>query len=492
MAEIRTYRWSSDRPADRFPVTDPSTGEVLFIAQGGGPAEVDGAVRSAQAAFNLWRWRTGRERGQLLRACADALRSAVPELVALETRENGKPLPQAEGDVLACISIFDYFAGLTGKLPGDFFDSGLMYGAVMLEPYGVVGAFIPFNWPPIHTACKIAPALAVGNAVVVKPPEQAPSVVMRIIEILQTLLPEDLVQVVPGTGAEAGQALARHPLVRMLTFTGAPSTGSAVLRAAADHHTPALMELGGKNAMIVLADADLDWAARCLIDAAFYNQGEACTAGSRILAHRSVHDALVERLCRAVGGLRVGPGSEPGVHIGPLVTRRQQERVLDYLRIGVEEGAVIAAQGTVPQDPVHAGGFFVAPVVMTGVTRTMRVAREEIFGPVTCVMVFDDDAEAVDIANDTPFGLTAAVFTPDHPRAMRIARQLDVGGVMINNYYRNGAAGMPFGGTKASGYGREHSVETLKEFGRLKLITMASGLGDLPSWPAESQRRALA
>ncbi len=486
MAEIRTYRWSSGRAIDRFTVTDPSTGETLFIAQGGGAAEVNGAVRSAQAAFERWRWRTGRERGQLLRSCADALRGVVSELVALETRENGKPLPQAEGDVQACISIFDYFAGLTGKLPGDFFDSGLMYGAVMLEPYGVVGAFIPFNWPPIHTACKIAPALAVGNAVVVKPPEQAHSVVMRIIEVLQSVLPQDLIQVVPGTGAEAGQALASHPLVRMLTFTGAPTSGSAVLRAAADHHTPALMELGGKNAMIVLPDADLDHAARCLIDAAFYNQGEACTAGSRILAHRSIHDALVARLKAAIERLRVGPGVQAGVHIGPLVSRRQQESVLEYLRIGVEEGATIAAQGALPHDPAYAEGFFVAPTLMTGVTREMRIAREEIFGPVTCVLVFDDDAEAVEIANDTNFGLTAAVFTPDHPRAMRIARQLDVGVVMINNYFRNGAAGMPFGGTKASGYGREHSIETLKEFGRLKLVTMSSGLGETPYWPPET------
>lgn len=480
--ELLRSRWSSEREEDSFEVTDPSTGEIIARLQGCGAADVDRAVRAADEAFQKdWRWRPGRERGTLLQEVARRLRDAAEEIARIETRENGKPLAQSRLDVAACIESFDYFGGLAGKLPGDFFDAGPICGATVLEPYGVVGAILPFNWPPIHTAGKTAPALAVGNTIVVKPPEQTPLTVLRILEIVQSVVPPDVVQVVPGHGSAAGAALAGHPLVRKISFTGSTKVGASVVKQSADNSTPTLLELGGKNAILVLADADLDLVLRSVIEAGYYNQGQACTAGSRVLVHRSLYKRLLSRLAPAVERLRVGAGMSPETHVGPLVTRRQQQKVLDYIRIGVEEGAVVAAQAPLPTDPALAGGFFVRPTLLADVRRDMRVAREEIFGPVVCLLPFDDVDEAVSIANESEYGLVGAVFTGDHPTALRISRQLDVGMVYINNYYRR-SAGMPFGGTKSSGYGREHSIETLKEFGRTKLIRMVSGLGQVPIW----------
>jgi acyl-CoA reductase-like NAD-dependent aldehyde dehydrogenase len=440
-------------------------------------------VRAAEAAFQKWRWSNPRERAEMFRKIARKLGEHLDEIAQLEMEENGKPFIQAKMDVQGAGMLFEYISNLVGMQPSQFFDGGLVYGATLLEPHGVVAAVIPFNWPPVHTAGKIASALAVGNTVVVKPPEQDPRCVMRIIELIQEIVPPDVVQVVPGLG-ETGKALVSHPLVRMITFTGSPATGKAVMRAAAENHTPTMMELGGKNAMIVLEDADMTPTIKSLIEAAYFNNGETCTAGSRILVHRSRHAELVERLGRAVATLRVGPGAKPGVHVGPMVSKAHQERVLDYIRIGQAEGARIVAQAPTPQESEYSGGFWVAPTVLDGVTRTMRVAREEIFGPVTCVMPFDDVDEAISIANDTEFGLTAAIFTRDHPLALNISRRLDVGMIFINQYFRGGLYGMPFGGTKASGYGREHTPDTLKEFGRVKLITTISGLGDIPNWGA--------
>ena len=479
---VLSYRWSSDSSDNDFDVFDPSTGIVIATIRGGGAREVDAAVCAARKAFDSdWRRRSGRERGLMLQRIAARLRGHVDEIAAIETRENGKPLAQARLDVEACIGSFEYFGALAGKLPGDFFDGGVVYGSSLIEPYGVVGAILPFNWPPIHTAGKIAPALAAGNTIVVKPPEQTPLTVIRIVEIATEELPPDVVQLVPGAGPAAGAALAAHPLIGKLSFTGATATGAAVVRASAANTTPTFLELGGKNALIVLDDADLDLALGCIVEGAFYNQGEACTAVSRVLVIPERHDELVERLSAAVERLKVGAGTMPGVHVGPLITRLQQRKVLDHIDDAVAEGATLSARGPLPEDPALAGGFFVAPTLLTGVTRDMRVAREEVFGPVLSILEVADEAEAIEVANDTPYGLTAAVFTRDQPTGWRVARALDVGIVFLNNYFR-GAGGMPFGGTKASGYGREHTLDTLKEYGRVKLVSMPTGLAPIPRW----------
>jgi betaine-aldehyde dehydrogenase len=454
--------------------------------QGAGPDEVDRAVRAAHAAHLSWKERPARERGRYLRQIAEVIRAHADEIAALESLEMGKPISQARNfDVEAAIAIFEYFASVVEALPSQARDHGPVFDVTTLEPYGVIAGIVPFNWPPIHTAGKTAPALAVGNAIVLKPPEQTPSVVLRLIELIQSVLPDDVVHAVPGGGA-VGAALAAHPLVGKVSFTGAPTTASAVLRTVADNLTPTLMELGGKNPLVVFDDADLPDALLAAIDGGFFNQGEACTASSRILLQDSIYDDFVGKFCAAVGRLKVGDGAEKDTDVGPLVTRAQQQRVLGYLDIGVAEGARIAAQAALPDDPRLAEGFYVAPTVLADVTSDMRVATEEIFGPVVSLIRFADEDEAVRIANGTPFGLVAAVFSRDLERALRVSRKIRAGAVFVNNYVRI-SIGSGFGGTGHSGFGREHAQETLTEYGYTKTIRLAARRERLPYWPAAAR-----
>lgn len=480
---ITRCRWSSDRPENRFPIENPATGEVITIVQGGGEAEIDAAVRAAHTAYeNDWRWRAPRERGALLLNCAQTLRIHADELAWIESLEVGKPVNQARPfDIENLIWSFEFFGGLCDKLPANLIDLGSIEVAVRLEPYGVVAGIIPFNWPPIHTGAKAAPALAVGNTIVLKPGEQAPLVIMRIVDLLNEVLPKDILHVVPGHGPATGKALVAHPLVRKISFTGSTNTGIAVLQAAARNVTPATLELGGKNAFIVFEDADLELAVAGALEGAYFNQGEACTAASRLLVHRSIHDAFVASLSRAVGRLRVGEGTDRSVHVGPLVTRQHQQKVLQYIELGKSEGATVCAQAPLPADSRLKRGFFVPPTLFSGVSPDMRIAKEEIFGPVSCVIAFDTFDEALRIANDSDYGLVAGVYTASSEKAQRAARRLDVGVVFINNYNR-AFMGTPFGGTKASGYGREHSLDTLREFGRLKATRTPNGEGAIPHW----------
>jgi betaine-aldehyde dehydrogenase len=448
---------------------------------------VDQAVRAAHAAHLDWKERPPRQRGRYLRKAAEVIRAHADEIAALESLEMGKPITQArQFDVEAAISIFEYFGSLVEVLPSQARDYGPVFDLTTLEPFGVIAGIVPFNWPPIHTAGKTAPALAVGNAIVLKPPEQTPSVVLRMVELIQSVLPsdlaKDLVQVVPGTGA-VGAALAGHPLVGKVSFTGSPQTGSAVLRTAADNLTPTLMELGGKNPLLVFDDADLQEALLAAIDGGFFNQGEACTASSRILVQDTIFAEFESRLATAVSRLRVGDGADPATDVGPLVTAAQQKRVLDYLDIGVAEGARIAAQAPLPSDPRLANGFYVPPTLLTDVTPDMRVATEEIFGPVVTLIPFSGEDEAVRIANGTQFGLVAAVFTQDSDRVMRVSRQIRAGTVFVNNYVRV-AVGTGFGGIGHSGFGREHAQETLAEYGYHKTVRLAHRRDELPRWAA--------
>jgi betaine-aldehyde dehydrogenase len=426
------------------------------VVQGSGPQQVEQAVRAAHAAHLDWKQRPARQRGHYLRKVADVIRAHADEIAALESLEMGKPITQARSfDVEAAISIFDYFGSMVEVLPSQARDYGPVFDVTTLEPFGVIAGIVPFNWPPIHTAGKTAPALAVGNAIVLKPPEQTPSVVLRMVELIQSVLPDDVVHVVPGAGA-VGAALAGHPLVGKVSFTGSPATGSAVLRTAADNLTPTLMELGGKNPLLVFDDADLHEALLAAIDGGFFNQGEACTAASRILVQDNIFTEFERRLATAVGRLRVGDGADPATEVGPLVTAAQQKRVLEYLDIGAAEGAHIAAQAPLPSDPRLANGFYVPPTLLTDVAPDMRVATEEIFGPVVALIPFSDEDEAVRIANGTEFGLVAGVFTRDSDRVMRVSRQINAGTVFVNNYFRV-AVGSGFGGIGHSGFGREHA-----------------------------------
>lgn len=486
MKEIKTT-WSSDHSEFGFEVENPATGEVMAFVYGASAEEVDAAVREADRAFNEeWRWKAPRERAKLLLDCSRVLREHADEIARIESEENGKPFTQARHfDLEFCINSFEMYGGLIAAMPSEAREFGPVAGISTLEPYGVIAGIIPFNWPPIHTAAKAAPALAVGNTVVLKAPEQCPLSIIKIVELLNTVLPAGVLTVLPGRGP-VGEMLCAHPLVRKISFTGAPSTGMAVMRTAAQNLTPTLMELGGKNPFIVFEDANVDDAVRSIIEGAFFNQGQACTAASRILVHQSHHDEIVEKLSTAVIKLRVGDPSKPETHVGPLVTAVQQQRVQNYIQIGIDEGAVIAAQAALPTDPALEGGYWAAPTLFTNVQPDMRIAREEIFGPVTVVIPFESYEEAIQIANNTDFGLVAGIYTQDFSLAWKASREIDAGIVFVNNYYRN-FLGNAFGGTRHSGYGREHALETLQEFGRTKTVRFPTGIGEIPRWFAANE-----
>lgn len=466
-----------------FPVYNPATGQEITKVQGAGLVEVETAVSIAQDAFdNDWRHRSARERAFLLNKAADHLATHATELSELLSLENGKPISQAmEIDVPAIIQIFRYFGSLVDKLPSDFHDEGSIWANIVREPYGVVLGIIPFNWPPIHVGGKGAAALAAGNTVIIKPGDQAPLTAMRIIDLLQEVLPQGVIQAIPSIGLDVPQALITHPQVKKISFTGSTKAGAAVSKLAADGIKPLSLELGGKNALIVFDDADLDLAVRCALDGAFFNQGEACTASSRLLVHSRIHDIFVSKIAAAIPRLKVGDGARQETHVGPLVSKAHQQKVLEYIEIGLKEGAQIRAQAPLPTDPSLKDGYYVQPTLFTKVTRSMRIAREEIFGPVVTVTPFDTYEEALSITNESEYGLFCGVFTKDTSKALRLARDVDVGVVLINNYNR-GVMGTPFGGAKHSGYGREHCIETLHEYSRPKNIRMPSGRGVIREW----------
>jgi acyl-CoA reductase-like NAD-dependent aldehyde dehydrogenase len=475
--------WTASDSVSWFDVHEPATGEPMARVVAGTADDVHRAVRSARNAYDGdWRHRTATERGRMLARAATLVREHTEELATLEAREVGKPIEQARAfDMRATANIFDYFAGLADKLSGEFFLQGPINAYTIPEPYGVVGAIIPFNWPPIHVAGKAAPALAAGNTIVLKPAEQAPLTVLRLTELLQQIFPPGVINCVPGLGSEAGSALIGHPGIGKFSFTGSTNTGRAVLKIAADNLTPALLELGGKNPLVIFPDADLNAALEAAVEGMFFNQGEACSAASLIIVHHSLKKEFVRRFALAAERIRLGDPLDEQTQLGPLVTRQQQERVLNYIEIGKSEGATIAAEGHLPQDPRLKNGFFVRPTVFDNVDIRMRIAQEEIFGPVCCALGFETYDEAMSLANGTEFGLVSSVYTRDMNTAQRAARDIEAGVVMINNYLR-GYLGTPFGGMKASGFGREHGLETIQEFVRAKNVRFPSGFGEVPQW----------
>jgi acyl-CoA reductase-like NAD-dependent aldehyde dehydrogenase len=470
------------RGAETFAVMEPATGRQIARVVSGGADLVDQAVAEARRAYGPWRDTPPRERGRLLRLVAATIRAHVEELAELEAREVGKPRRDAlRFDLSYCHAGYDYYAGLADTLHGEIIDQGPIEARVIYEPYGVVAAILPFNWPPIHFAKKGAPALAAGNAVIIKPGEQAPLTVLRLAELANEILPPGVLNAVPGLAA--GPALAAHPQVERITFTGATATGRRVLTSAAENLTYATMELGGKNAVLVLADADLDAAVHVAIEGMFYNQGEACTSTARILVHDSIHEEFLARFARATEALVVGDGLDPATDIGPMVDAAQRDKVLAYLRTGLDQGARLVTQGKLPAEDRLKDGYWVAPTILAEVTPGMTIAQEEIFGPIACVMRFRTEDEAIEIANGTAYGLTAAICTADLTRADQIGRRLEAGMVFVNNYMRRAFLGSPFGGVKGSGFGRENAVETLHEFVRSKNIRFPSGRGSVPVWP---------
>lgn len=458
-----------------FTTYDPGTGDALARVHRGGEREVDMAVRSAYAAWHAWKTMPGVERGRIMLKVSAALLENAEGLARIESLDNGKPLRGAMQDIAVAARYFEYYAGLADKLQGETIPIGDQHHSyTRLEPYGVTGHVVPWNAAMQQAARSVAPALAAGNTAVIKPAEDTSLACVHFALIaVEAGLPAGVMNVVTGLGAEAGAALVRHRDVRRITFTGSVPTGQEVMRQAAANLSPVTLELGGKSPNIVFEDADLDVAAAGSAMAINVNAGQVCAAGSRLLAHRSIHDELVERLVEIDRKVRLGHGIEDP-DMGPITTAAQFAKVKDYLELGVSEGARVAVGGDVPSDPDLRAGQFILPTIFTGVDNGMRIAQEEIFGPVLCVIPFDTEEEAVRIANDTKYGLTAGIWTNDLGRAHRVAARLDAGQVSVNDYFAGGIQA-PFGGFKESGFGREKGVEAIYHYVQTKTVSMKIG-----------------
>ena len=468
--------WALPAERDTIEVADPSDGEPFArIARGTG-RDVDAAVRAARAAFEgSWGATSAAERGRILHRLSLIVAACADELAAIEARDTGKPLREARADAAALARYFEFYAGAADKLHGETLPYHAGYTVLTVrEAHGVTGHIVPWNYPMQIFGRSVGAALAAGNACVVKPAEDACLSLLRVAALAaEAGLPAGALNIVTGYGTEAGAALARHPGVDHISFTGSPPVGALVAQMAAEHHAPVTLELGGKSPQIVFADADLDAALPALVNAIVQNAGQTCSAGSRVLIERPAYAPLVDKLAAAFAKLRVGP-SRADLDCGPLINAKQRQRVERFIAQGEADAIACAARGTVV-DTAPAGGFYVAPALFVDVPPTHRIAREEIFGPVLAVTPFDDEAQALALANGTPYGLVAGIWTRDGARQMRLARRVRAGQVFINNYGAGGGVELPFGGTGHSGYGREKGFEALYGFTTLKTIALRHG-----------------
>lgn len=454
--------------AESIMVHSPATGAPVATVAYGDLTAVDDAV--------VWRSMPPQQRADLLDAIADNLAARSGELTALQVRENGATVRGAGAFLIGyAIANLRYFASLARSYA--FQTSGplieaptLASGLILREPFGVCAGIIPWNFPLLLAVWKLGPALAAGNTVVLKPDDQTPLTLLELARAADEVgLPAGVLNVVTGPGPVVGARLAEHPDVRKIAFTGSTEVGKGVMRAAADNVKKVTLELGGKGANIVLENADLDLAVDGSLFAFLMMSGQACESGTRLLVHESVHDEFVRRLVARAETLVMGDPMSPATDLGPLVSAKQKARVEKYIAVGQEEGCRIAFQGTVPSDPALAEGHWVPPVILTGATNQMRIAREEIFGPVLVVIPFRDDDDAVTIANDSEYGLSAGVWSTDNGRALGIARRLESGTVWVNDWHMVNAM-YPFGGVKQSGLGRELGPDALDEYTEPKFV----------------------
>jgi acyl-CoA reductase-like NAD-dependent aldehyde dehydrogenase len=459
-----------------FTTVNPATEEPICAVAEAGPEDVDRAVRAARAAFESGPWSKLRpaDRQRVLWKLGDLILDHADELARLETLDNGKPIFESRQiDVPMVANCFHYFAGWATKLAGETLPvHPAFFTFTLREPLGVIGAIIPWNFPMIMVGWKAAPALAAGNCVVLKPAELTPLTAIRIGELaLEAGLPPGVLNVLPGKGTVAGEALVKHPGVDKITFTGSTEVGRHIMKLCADGMKKVTLELGGKSPNIVFADADLEAAVRGATTGIFYGKGEVCAAGSRLLVEAAVHDAFVAKLAERATKLQPGDPLDPKTRLGALVSEKQMNTVLGYVESGTGEGAKLVAGGH--RAPVNGRGFFVQATVLDQVENRMRVAQEEIFGPVLSVIRFDDVDDAVRKGNDIVYGLAAGLWTRDVKKAHAVARRLQAGTVWVNayNFYD---AGVPFGGYKSSGFGRDLGPDSLREVTQVKSVWIST------------------
>jgi len=464
--------WADAADGAAFEVVNPARGETLTEVAEGDAADVDRAVGAAREAFDSGAWpaMAPRKRARILWEIARGLEARKDEIARVETLQNGKPLFESGIDVAMTIETFEYYAGWVTKIEGETVPLSVpnQFGYTIREPAGVVGAIVPWNFPLNLASWKVAPALAAGCTVVLKPASETPLTALLLAEVADAAgLPPGALNVVPGGGRTAGEALVAHEGVDKIAFTGSTEVGKRIAKVAADTLKRVTLELGGKSPNIVFADADLPYAAKGAINGIFYGKGEVCAAGSRLLVERAAHDEVVSGVAEGAGRMTVGDPFEKGTRIGAIVSEKQMERVLGYIEAGKKEGATIVAGGGRVDE--LAPGYFVRPTVFDDVEPDMAIAREEIFGPVLSTLTFDDVDEAIERANDTEYGLAAAVWTRDVKKAHYVARRLKAGTVWINTYNLYDAA-MPFGGYKASGYGRDLGRHALEQYTETKAV----------------------
>ncbi|MFQ6330058.1 aldehyde dehydrogenase family protein [Nocardia sp. CWNU-33] len=450
--------------------TDPATGGPGADVALGTADDVDAAVRAACDAAWAWRKIASADRARILWDIGRLIRRDLDELVGLEIRDTGKPLESARAEVRGAAEYFEFYAGLVNLPAGDIIDVvPTQHVYTLREPYGVVGVITPWNLPINQAARAAAPALAASNVIVVKPAETTSRTTTALARLAtEAGIPDGVFNVVLGKGSEAGSALVEHPLIRKLVFTGSVAVGQSIGRVAADRILPLTLELGGKSANIVFEDADLDFAATEAVRAFTTNAGQVCSSGTRLLVQRSIHDEFVRAVVDATERLRVGED------FGPLITRDQYETVLSYFDIAQGEGATLVTGGDRPTADTLEDGFYVNPTIYTQVDNSMRIAREEIFGPVLVVIPFDTEDEAIAIANDSDFGLVGGVWTEDLSRTLRVSEAIEAGQIYVNTW-STAAVQTPFGGQKASGYGREKGIEALNHYTQLKSVTISLG-----------------
>jgi phenylacetaldehyde dehydrogenase len=470
-------KWVDAASGKTFATYNPATGEVLANVAAGDKEDIDRAVKAARAAFETGPWSkiSPSERGRLLWKLADLLEKHTEEFAQLESLDNGKPLKVARAaDVPLAVDHFRYYAGWATKIEGNTISLGLakqgkFHAYTVREPVGVAGQIIPWNFPLLMAAWKLAPALSVGCTVILKPAEQTPLTALRLGElIMEAGFPEGVVNIVPGFGETAGAALAAHPDVDKIAFTGSTEVGKLIIHAAAGNLKKVSLELGGKSPNIILDDADIDAAIPGAASAIFFNQGQTCCAGSRLFIDKKIFDKVVDGVAQNASKIRIGQGFDPDVDMGPLVSEEQFNKVCGYLESGKQEGAKAVTGGS------RAGnrGYFVQPTVLINTTDTMKVVQEEIFGPVLTAIPFSDINEIAAKANNTEYGLAAGIWTRDIKKAHALASKLRAGTVWINCYNVFDAS-LPFGGYKQSGWGREMGHEVLKNYTEVKSVCVA-------------------
>ena len=478
--------WVDGLDGASIEVRDPHDGSLLAEVAEARAADVDRAVQAAQAAFGAWRHTTAEERGRLLLKLADLIEADADELALLETRDTGHPVRDTRWlDVPRTAATFRYFGGMADKYQGSVVpvEHGFL-DYVLREPIGVVGQIVPWNFPLMFTSWKMGPALAAGNTVVLKPSELTPLSTLRVAELMtEAGLPPGVVNIVTGYGATAGRRIAEHPSIGKVSFTGSTAVGRSILAASAGNLKKVQLELGGKGANIVFADADLDAAVQGSAFAIYHNQGQACIAGSRLIVHEDVADEFVDRFVRLSKGVRLGDPKDPATEMGPLTSPGHRDRVLSYMEVAVADGDEIVTGGKAPETAELAGGCYLEPTVVA-TQAAHRLAREEVFGPVVAVQRFRTEDEALRIANGTDYGLGAGLWTRDLSRAHRVAYELRAGMVWVNSYKRVNP-GSPFGGVGQSGFGREMGFEAMHEYTDAKAVWINYG-AQLPARYADA------